>query len=323
MRPRSPHMTAPEHPEFLVRRLRLLLPLPLLLAALVAPHAVATPVEQPLGDVLVLAHRGASHDAPEHTRPAYDKALRDGTDFLECDLQLTKDGVLVCVHDTTVDRTTGGQHTGRVDSFTLAQLRKMDFGSWFDARFKNQRIVTLEEQLGCYLRTAPRSRFHLETKAPAEYAGTMEPELVRVLRKHGLLRTGDAQTSRVVVQSFELDSLEVMARLAPDVPRAYLFAAPTDPAVLAGRLPDYVDIAAPVAQFVLAHPSFPAIVHETGVPVHTWTVDDEAVMEQLLDLGVDAVFTNRPDVARNVVDARGTGTTPEERGDYRPRKGCV
>ena len=67
-----------------------------------AQPAAAVPVEQPLGPVLVLAHRGASFDAPEHTRPAYDKAMRDGTDFLECDLQLTKDGVLVCIHDTTV-----------------------------------------------------------------------------------------------------------------------------------------------------------------------------------------------------------------------------
>ena len=319
----KPAATAPEHPEILVRRLRLLLPLPLLLAALVAPHAVAVPIEQPLGDVLVLAHRGASYDAPEHTRPAYDKALRDGTDFLECDLQLTKDGVLVCVHDTTVDRTTGGKHTGRVDSYTLAELRRMDFGRWFGPEFAGERIVTLEEQLGCYLRTAPRSRFHLETKAPAEYDGKMEPELVRVLRKYGLLRTGDAQTSRVVIQSFELDSLKVMSTLAPDVPRAYLFAAPTDPAVLAGQLPDYVDIAAPVAQFVLAHPSFPTIVHKAGIPVHTWTVDDETTMQQLLDLGVDAVFTNRPDVARRIVDARGTGTEPAERGGYRPRKGCA
>ena len=306
-----------------MRPLRLLLPLPLLLAVLVAPSASAVPVEQPLDDVLVLAHRGASHDAPEHTRPAYDKAIKDGADFIECDLQLTKDGVLVCVHDTTVDRTTGGTHSGRVDSFTLAELRRMDFGSWFGPEFTGERIVTLEEQLGCYLRAAPRSRFHLETKAPAEYDGKMEPELVRVLRKHGLLRTGDELTSRVVVQSFELDSLEVMSRLAPEVPRAYLFAAPTDPAVLAGQQPGYVDIAAPVAQFVLAHPTFPALVHEAGIPVHTWTVDDEATMGQLLDLGVDAVFTNRPDVARAVVDARGTGTEPAERGSYRPRKGCA
>lgn len=312
-------------------RLRLLLTAAVLTGAVTAPAvSAAVPLEQPLGPVLVLAHRGASYDAPEHTRPAYDKALKDGTDFLECDLQLTEDRVLVCVHDTTVARTTGGQHSGSVDAYTLAELRTMDFGSWFNTTrpdrakpsFAGQRIVTLEEQLACYLRTAPRSRFHLETKAPAEYAGKMEPELVRVLRKHRLLDTGDAQSSRVVVQSFELDSLEVMSRLAPKVPRAYLLAVPTDPAVLAGELPDYVDIAAPAYQFLLANPQFPAVVHDDGIEVHTYTVDDASTMEHLLDLGVDGIFTNRPDLLRDVVDARGTGTEPADRGPYRPRPGC-
>lgn len=303
-------------------------------ALLLAPAATAAtpvPLEQPLGDVLVLAHRGASHDAPEHTRPAYDRAQRSGTDFLECDLQMSKDGVLVCLHDTTVDRTTGGAHSGRVDSFTLAELRAMDTGSWFNAQhpdrarpeYVGQRVVTLEEQLACYAKAAPRSRFHLETKAPAEYGGRLEPALVEVLRRHRLLDTGDAQTSRVVVQSFDLASLEVMSRLAPAVPRAYLFAAPGDPAVLLGRLPSYVDIAAPAYQTLLVHPTFPALAHERGVEVHTFTVDDAPTMERLLDLGVDGVFTNRPDVLRRVVDARGTGTTPAERGPYRPRRGCT
>ena len=295
-----------------------------------AQPAAAVPVEQPLGPVLVLAHRGASYDAPEHTRPAYDKAMRDGTDFLECDLQLTQDGVLVCVHDTTVDRTTGGEHSGRVDSYTLAELRAMDFGSWFNednperakAGYVRERVVTLEEQLRCYQRTAPGSRFHLETKAPSEYDGKLEPELARVLGKHGLLDTGDAQTSRVVVQSFELDSLEAMAELAPKIPRAYLFAVPDNPAVVAGELPDYVDIAAPAAQFLLANPQFPAVVHEDGIEVHTYTVDDEPTMEHLLDLGVDGIFTNRPEVLRTVVDDRGTGTKPADRGPYRPRGSC-
>jgi glycerophosphoryl diester phosphodiesterase len=314
-----------------VRPARLLLTAALLTGVALAPTATAAPLEQPLGPVLVLAHRGASYDAPEHTRPAYDKALRDGTDFLECDLQLTKDEVLVCVHDTTVDRTTGGQNRGRVDAYTLKQLRSMDFGSWFNTTrpdraqpsFAGQRVVTLEEQLGCYLRSAPRSRFHLETKAPKEYAGKMEPALVRVLSKHGLLDTGDAQTSRVVVQSFELASLEVMSRLAPKVPRAYLFAVPGSPAVAAGELPEYVDIAAPAAQFLLANPQFPAVVHDRGIEVHTYTVDDEPTMEHLLDLGVDGVFTNRPDVLRKVVDDRGTGTRPADRGPYTPRPGCA
>lgn len=299
--------------------------------ASVPAAAAEVPLEQPLGPVLVLAHRGASYDAPEHTRPAYDRALRDGADFLECDLQLTRDEVPVCVHDTTVDRTTGRQHSGRVDGFTLAQLRAMDFGSWFNAAnpsraqasYAGQRIVTLEEQLACYLRRAPRSRFHLETKAPAEHDGRLEPALVEVLRRYRLLDTGDAQTSRVVVQSFDLDSLQTMAELAPKVPRAYLFAAPVDPAVVAGQLPDHVDIAAPAYPFLLAHPAFPSLVHDDGIEVHTYTVDDRSTMEHLLDLGVDGVFTNRPDVLREVVDARGTGTTAQDRGSYAPRRGCT
>ena len=297
----------------------------------VAQPAAAVPVEQPLGPVLVLAHRGASFDAPEHTRPAYAKAMRDGTDFLECDLQLTKDGVLVCIHDTTVDRTTGGEHTGRVDGYTLAELRRMDFGSWFNESrpdraqedFVAERVVTLEEQLRCYERFSPNSRFHLETKAPSEYDGKLEPELVRVLGRHGLLDTGDAQTSRVVVQSFELESLEAMAELAPAVPRAYLFAAPTDPRVVAGELPPYVDIAAPAQQFLLANPSFTRVVHDRGIEVHTFTVDDPTRIEQLLDIGVDGIFTYRPDVARAVIDKLRPGTTAEQRGPYRKRARCA
>jgi glycerophosphoryl diester phosphodiesterase len=308
-------------------RARALLALPLIVVLALTSHATAVPVEQPLGDVLVLAHRGASYDAPEHTFPAYDRAVQADTDFLECDLQLTKDGVLVCVHDTTVDRTTGAQHTGRVDSYTLAQLRAMDFGSWFNTtnptrskpEFAKARIVPLEEQIACYRKVAPRMRFHLETKAPSEYAGKLEPQLVKVLRKHKLLATGDAQTSRVIVQSFELSSLEAMAKIAPTVPRAFLFAVPTSPQQALAQFPDYVDIAAPAYQFLLANPAFTALAHDAGLPVHTYTVDEEQTMEHLLDLGVDGVFTNRPDVLRRVVDARGTGAPVTDR----PRKPVV
>ncbi|MDP3713332.1 MAG: glycerophosphodiester phosphodiesterase family protein [Mycobacteriales bacterium] len=306
-------------------RTRSLLVLPLLaLGLLLAPQAGAVPLEAPLDKALVLAHRGASYDAPEHTFPAYDRAVQADTDFLECDLQLTKDGVLVCIHDTTVDRTTGAQHTGRVDAYTLAQLRAMDFGSWFNTtnptrakpEFARARVVPFEEQLACYRRVAPRMRFHIETKAPSEYAGKLESQLVKVLKKHRLLSTGDELTSRVVVQSFELSSLEAMSKITPTVPRAFLFAVPTSPQQALAQFPDYVDIVAPTYQFLLAHPTFTTLAHDAGLPVHTYTVDREQEMEQLLDLGVDGIFTNRPDVLRRVIDKRGTGVAVKDR----PRK---
>lgn len=272
---------------------------------------------------------GASYDNPEHTFFAYDGAIAADADMIECDLQLTADAVLVCMHDTTVDRTTGGAHHGRVDSYTLRELRAMDFGSWFNGRsperardeFVGAEVVPFQEQLECYLRLNPRLRFHVETKAPAEYGGAMEPALVAVLRRvDRRLRTslasgGDPRTSPIVVQSFELDSLERMKQLAPGLPTAYLFSAPTDPGVLAGGLPEFVDVAAPTYAFLLAHPTFVALAHEQGHDVHTWTVDDPTVVDLLLDQGVDGIFTNRPDVLRARIDARGTGVPSAQRGN--------
>ncbi len=110
--------------------------------------------------------------------------------MLECDLQLTKDDVLVCMHDTTVDRTTGGTATGRVGDFTLAQLRDMDFGSWFGPEFAGARIVPFEEQLRCYSTIDPGLQFEAETKAPAEYGGRMEPALVKLLTRLDLIPEG-------------------------------------------------------------------------------------------------------------------------------------
>ena len=180
----------------------------------------------------MISHRGASAEAPEHTFAAYDRAVEEHTDVLECDLQLTADGVLVCMHDTTVDRTTGGASTGRVDSFTLEQLRAMDFGSWFDPKYAGAAIVPFEEQLRCYRKAAPGVQFYAETKAPSEYGGRMEPALVDLLRKLELVPGGsaDAHAAPVIIQSFDLQSLITVKQLAPSLPTALLWVAPpTDP----------------------------------------------------------------------------------------------
>lgn len=298
-----------------------ILPVVLVVVAVLGAEPVRAQVhaelEQPLGAVLVLAHRGASYDNPEHTTFSYDAAVAAGADFLECDLQLSADEVLVCVHDNTVDRTSDG--TGRVDAHTIAELRSLDFGSWFndlhpdraDPRFVGATVVTLEEQLDRYLQTAS-ARFHIETKTPEAYGGRMEPLLIEALGRRGLLNTGGPLDAGIVVQSFELTSLEKVKELAPSLVTAYLWAVPP-PEVLGGDLPAGVDIAAPAAQALLADPTFVRRAHDAGHPVHTWTVDDEPTMEQLLDLGIDGIFTNRADVLRRVLDERGTGTSAGER----------
>lgn len=295
----------------------------LLLAGGVDARAQVLPSE-PLGPVVVIAHRGASAYRPEHTFPAYDLAVEQDVDFLECDLQLTADDVLVCVHDTTVDRTSDG--SGNVRDFTLAELRQLDWGSWFSQEWASAAIVPFEEQVDCYLGHNANLRFHVETKGPSTYGGRMEELLVELLGRKGLLATGeqDIQTSTFVIQSFDPDSLRIVKELAPSLPTALLW--PSTGAVtpelveanalfLAGLLPDYVDAAAPNTLALQLDPTMVARFHLNGHEVHAWTVNDTATMDQLLDMGVDGIFTNNPDLLRAAVDARGTGVPAEVRGN--------
>ncbi|HUR41932.1 MAG TPA: glycerophosphodiester phosphodiesterase family protein [Verrucomicrobiae bacterium] len=299
------------------------------LAALVVIGATPAPAQVggPNGPQIAISHRGASAYAPEHTFFAYDMAMAMDVDMIECDLILTKDEVPVCIHDETVDRTS--ESTGRVDSYTLAQMREMDFGSWFNTsnptlakpEYAGAKIVPLEEQLDCYLRHNPLMRFHIETKDSA--GGRAEQVMVDLLTRKGLIATGDVAngnvpSSTIVLQSFDAGSLERMRQLAPSIPTAFLYTAPTGDAAqwhAAGTGPDYIDAFAPNSAAILADPSVLQRYHTAGHDVHTWTVNDAQQMGALLDLGVDGIFSNNPDLLRAAIDERGTGTTPEQRGN--------
>ncbi len=294
----------------------------LLSAALPALAQIGAP---PRDKQLVISHRGASAYTPEHTFFAYDLAIQQDTDMLECDLILTKDEVPVCIHDETVDRTS--ESTGRVDSFTLAEMREMDFGSWFNTsnptlanpKFVGAKIVPLEEQLDCYLRLNPKMRFHVETKDSA--GGRAEQIFFDILTRKGLLATGDpakkVTTTTMLLQSFDATSLERFRQLSDAVPTAFLLSAPT-PAmaqwVATGTLPDYMDVFAPNSAQLLADPSSITRFHANGHDVHTYTVNDAQQMGLLLDYGIDGIFTNNSDILRIEVDERGKQTTVEERG---------
>lgn len=260
----------------------------------------------PLGErVWVIAHRGASWDAPEHTLAAYDRAVEDGADFLEADLWQACDGSLVSIHDPTVDRTSNG--TGAVADLTAGELRQLDFGSWFNRSYPDRArgeyagasAVLFEEMLRRYREVDPPLRFHVETKhlyRSGEEAGAIDPameqELVRVLRDLDLVGP------RVVVQSFWPRSLEVVADLTGRlVPTALLSLGPGPE-----RLPAGVDVAAPNHLALLADLGYVARMHERGKEVHTWTVDDPDVMRALVRAGVDGIFTNRVAVLRRLLE---------------------
>ncbi|MBX9928607.1 MAG: hypothetical protein K2X99_06800, partial [Gemmatimonadaceae bacterium] len=169
----------------------------------------------------VVAHRGASWDAPEHTFAAYDQALAAGADYIEQDLQMTRDSVLVVLHDPTGVRTLRGAPacTGRIIDATWLALADCDAGSWFNARWPErarstyaaERVPTLRAVFARYGR---RTRYYIETKNPEEAPG-MERQLVSLIREFKL---GD----RVLLQSFSTPSLLLLRDLAPDLPRVQL-----------------------------------------------------------------------------------------------------
>lgn len=254
-------------------------------------------------EAVVIAHRGASAYAPEHTLAAYDLALEQGADYLEHDLQLTADGELVVMHDETLDRTARGPAescTGLVREKILAQLRQCDVGSWFneahpelaDPAFVGLRIPTMRQILKRY---GARARYYIETKAPEAQPG-MERALLDVLDEQGLLRKRALRSRRVIVQSFSADSLRRVHERRADVPLVQLFYMSGSPIDVA-RLDEAAGLAVgvgPEARNVDA--ALVQSAHERCLDVHPYTVDDPGEMATLLAAGVDGMFTNAPDV---------------------------
>ncbi|WP_149179525.1 glycerophosphodiester phosphodiesterase [Streptomyces sp. TRM49041] len=248
--------------------------------------------------IQVVAHRGASEDAPEHTLAAYMKAIEDGADALECDVRLTADGHLVCVHDRRVNRTSNGR--GAVSALELADLAALDFGSWKDRdespdwgdpEFTS--VLTLERLLGLVADTGRHIELAIETKHPTRWAGQVEERLVQLLRRYGLDDPPTPADSPVRIMSFSARSLHRVAAAAPDVPTVYLTQF-VSPRLRDGRLPAGSRIAGPSIRIVRNHPAYVARLHRAGHRVHVWTVDDPEDVELCVRLGVDAIITNRP-----------------------------
>ncbi|MFG2890227.1 glycerophosphodiester phosphodiesterase [Streptomyces sp. NPDC048248] len=260
--------------------------------------------------ISVVAHRGASEDAPEHTLAAYRKAIEDGADALECDVRMTADGQLVCVHDRRVNRTSNGR--GAVSALELADLATLDFGSWKagpddteapDRQHEDPErtsVLTLERLLELVADADRRVELAIETKHPTRWAGQVEERLVELLGRFGhtkpAMRTD--QPPAVRVMSFSARSLHRVRAAAPDVPGVYLMQFLT-PRFRDGRLPPGVGIAGPGVRILRAHPDYVEKAHRAGHRVHVWTVNDEADVELCRELGVDAVITNRPKQVRN------------------------
>ncbi|WP_307125947.1 glycerophosphodiester phosphodiesterase [Streptomyces sp. B1I3] len=253
--------------------------------------------------IQVIAHRGASDDAPEHTLAAYRKAIEDGADALECDVRLTADGQLVCVHDRRVNRTSNGR--GAVSALELADLAALDFGSWKDREESPDwdpvpgeltSVLTLERLLDLFTEVRATGRplqLAIETKHPTRWAGQVEERLLHLLRRYGLDEPPADGPPPVRVMSFSARSLYRVRAAAPALPTVFLLQF-VSPRLRDGRLPAGARIAGPGMRIVRNHPGYIDRLHRAGHRVHVWTVNEPADVELCVRLGVEAIITNRP-----------------------------
>lgn len=250
----------------------------------------------------VVAHRGSSSAKAEHTLSAYAKALEDGADALECDVRLTADGHLVCVHDRRVDRTSNGQ--GAVSTLELAELDSLDWASWKEpwqelddeapeVDADASRILTLERLLDLVYDWGRPVEVSIETKHPTRYAGLVERRLIETLDRYGWARPRRGATSPARVMSFSWMSLRRCLELAPGLEMVYLMER-VPLRFRDGTLPLGAKIAGPSIDIVRAHPEYVDKVHAAGNELHVWVVNNPVDVELCASLGVDAVITDRP-----------------------------
>ena len=257
---------------------------------------------------LVIAHRGSSALEPEHTLEAYVRAIEEGADALECDVRLTADSHLVCVHDRHVNRTSNG--VGRVSTLELATLEGLDWGSWrrshgseVEAPDRDRgRLLTLSRLLRTVLAADRDVGLAIETKHPTRYAGQVERQLAKVLTEHGLNRPpDDARDAQVHLMSFSSLAVQRMRQLCPGLPLVYLMQASVPMRFRDGSLPRGASVAGLDKQILRRWPKTVKRQRRRGHQVFVWTVDDPADVDLCLDLGVDAIITNRPAFVRERV----------------------
>ncbi|MEU1335051.1 glycerophosphodiester phosphodiesterase family protein [Streptomyces sp. NPDC005865] len=269
-----------------------------------APQAPSAPSAPKHHRPVVVAHRGASAYAPENTLAAIDKARAMGFRWVENDVQRTKDGELVIVHDDTLKRTTNVEEVfpdrapWNVKDFTAAEIARLDAGSWFSPKYAGQRVPTLKQ----YMRRVSHNHQSLvfEFKKPELYPG-IEQQGLRVLRKEGWLDR-DHVKNKLVVQSFSADSVQKVHALRPDVKTGFL----GTPAVT--ELPRYAKFADQInASHTTVSAGYVSALHAVKGPHHkpleifTWTVNDAASTVRAAGFGVDGIITNAPDVVRKAL----------------------
>lgn len=294
----------------------------LVVAAIVVSSSLATRTAD--GRKQAIAHRGASSYAPEHTLAAYRLALDQKADYIEQDLAVTRDGILICLHDDTLERTSNvasvfpdrstalaarGTTVKRwvANDFTLAEIRRLDMGGWFGPKFAGEKIVTWQEAIDL---VRGKAGLYPELKSPPLYTGRgvdMVKLFIESVKKNGLDHPKSLETTPMIVQSFDEPTVRRLARELPTVPRVFLMESFGD-GMSDARLRDIKSFATgigPAKALLLGQPDVVKRAQAAGLTVTAYTfrsrntgrfssVRDE-MSHFVHTLGIDAVFTDNPD----------------------------
>ncbi|MGX9135937.1 glycerophosphodiester phosphodiesterase [Rummeliibacillus sp. JY-2-4R] len=269
----------------------------LVLVAGVVTNGGAALAKEKYKDIENVSHRGASGYAPEHTLTSYQLGEKMHGDYIEIDLQMTKDGKLIAMHDEKLDRTTNG--TGLVKDYTLNEIKKLDAGSWFNQAYPQYaqpeyvdlRVPTLEE---IFNKFGKNNSYYIETKSPNIYPG-MEKELLRLVDKYHINK------DKLLIQSFSSDSLKIVHDLDPSINLIQLLSYKSNATITDEEIASIKEYAIGVGpNHTYLNKDYIQKVVNSGLEIHPYTVNDKARMQQLIDWGVTGMFTNFPDLLNEV-----------------------
>lgn len=261
---------------------------------LAATATVATTAENP-DRPMIVAHRGASGAAPENTMAAFERAFEIGVDFIELDVHETKDGQIMVIHDATVDRTAKGGVRGPIANLTFEQIRALDAGSWKAPEYAGEKIPTFHEVLVAF---KGRAKILIEIKATG-----IEQKVADII-------LATEMEDSVFLQSFDVETVRRCRQLLPQVPAGVLYSRPAATfAAMLGYEKKVMSTAADVgASFIgvdyrALNAKLVNRAKAEGLKVYAWTVNEETDMRSMMEMGVNGIISNYPDVVKRLVES--------------------
>ncbi len=235
----------------------------------------------------VWAHRGASGYYPENTMSSFEEAVRQKADGIELDVHLSKDGYLVVCHDETLNRTTNGK--GFIKQYDLYELKQLDAGSWFDKRFKGEKIPLLEEAIDLVKRS--NMELNIEIKAGSIFYPGIEEKVLKMIDKYGI-------RNKVIISSFDHYSLVKIKNIDKDIKTGILYTEalykPINYMKTTGANalhPNYITLTKDIVEEA----------HALGIDINTYTVNIEEHIRFIKAMNVNAIITNYPDLAKTIL----------------------